>query len=222
MRIVAATLMALWASSANAQDFGSFIGSVVAKWNDDGRTMTLLEPFSYVDPLGIRWDAPAGVSVDGASIPTFAWSIIGGPFEGKYRNASVIHDVACVEKKRSWDKVHHAFYTGMLASGVSSMKAKVMYAAVYHFGPRWPEQKEIRQTTSQLVEQRFCMDIGIGDPVCVVVPRTTTPVETIVRIDVPPPPQTLTREAFERLEKEIEGNESGPTALTLEQIQEYR
>jgi hypothetical protein len=49
----------------------------------------------------------------------------------------VIHDVACVEKKRPWNMVHENFYYGMLASGVEPPRAKVMYAAVYHFGPRW-------------------------------------------------------------------------------------
>jgi hypothetical protein len=32
----------------------------------------------------------------------------------------------------------------MLASGVSMTRAKVMYAAVYHFGPRWPEVRLIK------------------------------------------------------------------------------
>jgi len=72
-----------------------------------------------------------------ASIPRLAWTIIGGPFEGLYRDASVIHDVACVEKSRPWLQVHRTFYLAMLASGVTTVKAKVMYAAVYHFGPRW-------------------------------------------------------------------------------------
>lgn len=223
MRGLAAVLLALWMSSAGAQNIGSFVGSVVAKWSDDGRTMTLVEPFAYVDPTGTRWDAPSGASVDGASIPQFAWSIIGGPFEGKYRNSSVIHDVACVEKRRPWEAVHHAFYTGMLASGVSSVKAKVMYAAVYHFGPRWTEQREIRQITSQTTEQRSRVNIGIGAPVCIVVPRTSTPIETVVKINVPPPPQTLSREAFGRLEKEIEGREASATGgVTLEEIRQYK
>jgi Protein of unknown function (DUF1353) len=64
------------------------------------------------------------------------WSVIGGPFEGLYRNASVIHDVACAEQKRAWYMVHRAFYH-MMASGLGPVQAKIMYAAVYHFGPRW-------------------------------------------------------------------------------------
>lgn len=117
--------------------YGSFVGRVAAEWDSNGRTMTLLEPFAYVDPEGFTWKAPKGSRVDGASIPKIAWSLIGGPFEGRYREASVIHDVACIDKTQSWRKVHRAFYTGMLAAGVTSRLAKVMYAAVYHLGPRW-------------------------------------------------------------------------------------
>lgn len=222
MRIVAALLLGLSTSYASAQSFGSFVGDVVAKWNGDGRTMVLVEPFAYLDPLGVRWDAPKGVTVDGASIPQFAWSLIGGPFEGKYRASSVIHDVACVEKKRPWEAVHQTFYTGMLASGVSATKAKVMYAAVYHFGPRWPVKQEIRQITSQTTEQRSCINIGIGAPVCVTAPITRQPVEAVIKIDVSPPPQTLSREAFDQLQREIESKEHTKTPVSLNQIREYR
>ena len=123
-------------------EYGNFIGRVVAEWLQDGRLMKLVEPFAYLDSKGQRWDAPAGSIVDGASIPQFAWSIIGGPFEGRYRNASVIHDIACVQHQRDWQDVHNVFYMGMLASGVDRMKAKIMYSAVYHFGPRWPAVRE--------------------------------------------------------------------------------
>lgn len=130
----------LWAATCFAQSFGSFVGKVVAEWLDDGRKMKLVQPFAYIDPNGSRWDAPKGWIVDGASIPQIAWSVIGGPFEGSYRNASVIHDVACDQKQRPWRDVHRAFYTAMLAAKVDPIKAKVMYGAVYQFGPRWERQ----------------------------------------------------------------------------------
>src|ERR687892_2905966 len=100
------------------ENFGKFIGQVVARWDDSGREMVLTEPFGYIDPEGNRWDAPAGSVIDGASIPQVAWSVIGGPFEGKYRNASVIHDVACDQRQRPWDKVHLTFYYAMRACDV--------------------------------------------------------------------------------------------------------
>jgi hypothetical protein len=221
MKFIALLLLALSMQTASAQSYGSFIGNVVAKWNADGRTMTLTEPFAYLDPTGTRWDAPTGSTVDGASIPQFAWSIIGGPFEGNYRNSSVIHDVACVERRRPWELVHQAFYTGMLASGVSTVKAKVMYAAVYHFGPRWSVQ-QVRNFATSTSEQRSCVKVGFGEPFCIVIPATSQPVEGVIRIDVPPAPQTLTREAFDRLAADIESKESSQAPVSLDQIRDYK
>jgi hypothetical protein len=105
--------------------------------NSDGRTAVLLAPFGYVDPVGKKWETPTGWTVDGASIPWPLWSIIGSPWTGKYREASVIHDYYCDTKSEPWAVVHKTFYTAMLANGVNEMQAKVMYLAVYRFGPRW-------------------------------------------------------------------------------------
>lgn len=41
-------------------DWGRFEGQVVARWEDDGRSMTLVEPFAYIDPRATRWLAAAG------------------------------------------------------------------------------------------------------------------------------------------------------------------
>ncbi|MFM8436622.1 MAG: DUF1353 domain-containing protein [Planctomycetia bacterium] len=117
--------------------WGHFDGRVVARWHDDGRDMTLVEPFAYVDPARVRWLAPAGSVVNGASIPRPFWSLIGGPFEGRFRNASVVHDVACVDRTRPWRQVHRMFYEACRCGRVGAVKAKTMYYAVYHFGPRW-------------------------------------------------------------------------------------
>ena len=153
-----------WIAPCYAQGPGKFVGKVVTEWLDeDGRKMKLIEPFLYVDPDGSEWNAPIGWVIDGASIPKVAWSVIGGPFEGKYRNASVIHDVACDQKTRPWVDVHRAFYNAMLTGGVDATKAKIMYAAVYHFGPRWirtikvsdvPDEK-LKKTIENLRENAY-------------------------------------------------------------------
>jgi hypothetical protein len=114
-----------------------FQGRVVAEFLGDGRTMRLLEPFSYIDPEGEQWDVPVGAVVDGASIPRVFWSFIGGPFEGKYRDASVVHDYYCDQKNRPWRRVHRVFYNAMIESGVEEALGKLMYYSVYYFGPRW-------------------------------------------------------------------------------------
>jgi hypothetical protein len=140
----AAMLLAVGCSGEKppAAPFGKFEGRVVTSWQDDGRNMRLEEDFAYVDPRGKRWLAPTGSIVNGASIPQAFWSAIGGPFEGPFRNASVVHDVGCDEQKESWESVHLMFHDACRCGGVSSKKAKLMYWAVYNFGPRWPSPGE--------------------------------------------------------------------------------
>ncbi|GAB5458756.1 MAG: hypothetical protein Hens3KO_17860 [Henriciella sp.] len=110
---------------------------LILRMEGDGRTATVLEDFSFVDPNGRKWITPAGWRVDGASIPQSLWGTVGGPFSGRYRAASVIHDRYCDTKTYPWPEVHRAFYDAMIAAGVDKPKATFMYLAVYRFGPRW-------------------------------------------------------------------------------------
>lgn len=121
-----------------AEGFGAFEGlPPEVALLDEGRTVKILKPLTYVAEIGERWHVEPGVIVDGASIPRAFWSLIGGPFEGKYRNASIIHDRFCDLRNRSWDATHRMFHDAMRCSGVGILKAKVMFYAVYRFGPRW-------------------------------------------------------------------------------------
>jgi hypothetical protein len=124
-------------SKGASGEFGCFEGDVVAKWDESGRTMTLKEDFAYVDPREKRWVAPKGSVTDGASIPRPFWSFIGGPFEGRYRKAAVVHDVACRQKSEPWADVHRMFYEACRCGGVEDRMAKTLYWAVYHCGPHW-------------------------------------------------------------------------------------
>lgn len=120
------------------KNWGHFVGVVRTEWLDDGRKMTLLEQFRYVDPFGHVWEAPIGSTIDGASIPKEFWSWIGGPYEGRYRNASVLHDVACDRKDQPWKDVAKMFYYACRAGGTAPAKAKAMYVAVYLYPDnRW-------------------------------------------------------------------------------------
>lgn len=103
----------------------------------DGRLGKLLAPIEYIQHAGKRWPVPAGASLDGASIPRPLWSIIGGPFEGRYRDASIVHDHYCVVKTEPWRMTHRMFFEAMRCSGVNAIRAKVMFYAVHRFGPRW-------------------------------------------------------------------------------------
>jgi hypothetical protein len=181
-----------------AADFGRFEGDIVAVWDANGRNMTLREDFAYLDPQGRRWPAPAGSVVDGASIPRLFWTLIGGPFEGKYRNASVVHDVGCVEMRQTWEDVHRMFFEACRCAGVEESQAKIMYYAVYHFGPRWQPiveeiVKQVPDATGQLVERQVT-------------------VEHAVRIDPPPP----TPDELAQVQEYIQ--EDNPEPLAIERF----
>lgn len=127
-------------SAQAAGQWGSYANRPLALQDlvpPDGRRFSLLHDFNYVDKNGRMWEAPTGLIVDGASIPMPFWSVIGGPFEGLYREASIVHDAGCCAKTKSWKDVHHMFYDAMRCSGVGWVKAKTMFLAVWAFGPRW-------------------------------------------------------------------------------------
>ncbi len=176
-------------------DWGRFEGEVVASWDADGRLMTLRDDFAYIDPTGKRWLAPAGTVVDGASIPRLFWTVIGSPFSGRYRNASVVHDIECDEMREPWEDVHRMFYEACRAGGVEEAQAKVMYYAVYHFGPRWELIAE------NVVEQMIGADGQLLE-------REVT-VQHVVRIDPPPP----TPEELEQVRAYIVEDDPEPEAL---------
>jgi hypothetical protein len=120
----------------------------------------LLAPFGFKDPGGRVWEVPAGVEVDGASIPRAFWTVIGGPFEGNYLNASVVHDHFCRVRTRTAQDTHRTFYYGMRAMGVSEPQAKKMFWAVTTFGPNW-----------QLVSNRDRVPEGVAaEQVAVAIP----------------------------------------------------
>jgi hypothetical protein len=205
-------------SSGRQAQFGHFVGDLETRWLDDGRKMQLLKPFSYVDAAQVEWAAPVDSIVDGASIPQFAWSLIGGPLEGKYRKASVIHDVACDERARPWESVHLAFYYAMLASGVDDDLAKVMYAAVYHFGPRWDlviEHKDIAEAAAPVLERNLKTVIDRRTTARVSV-RALPSRKVDLRMEVKAPLRTVPAADFSQLESDIRRKH-----LSLEQIRDF-
>jgi hypothetical protein len=128
--------------------WGKIEGTIKTEWHPKGRDMTLLEDVKYIDPTGREWIALKGEKINGASIPKAFWSVIGGPYEGPYRDASVFHDVGCSNRNQTWEDVHYMFYTAMRSKGVNEKKAKIMYAAVYRFGPRWKVIKTLSAPVS--------------------------------------------------------------------------
>jgi hypothetical protein len=152
--ISATVLLSLSLSScAHSSIAGQFVGNVVANWSGDERSMKLIEPFAYVDERGVRWEVPAGAIIDGASIPRVFWSIVGSPYTGNYRKASVIHDYYCETMSRSWQDVHKVFFEAQLAEGNSLLHAKLLYSAVYNWGPRWEIVNGKATRTRDIIEK---------------------------------------------------------------------
>ena len=114
-----------------------FSGHVSARWLSDGRSMEIEQRLTYRDGKGRKWFAEKGLIVDGASIPRFFWRFMGGPFSGKYRRASVIHDAYCQSKTVPSKEVHAVFYEMMRFDRVPYVKAVLMWMAVRFFGPRF-------------------------------------------------------------------------------------
>lgn len=63
------------------------------KTTDGGDRKILLKDFIYIDPIWDKIEVPHGFIFDGASIPRFAWSLLGlYPFSSEVVRAGLIHD----------------------------------------------------------------------------------------------------------------------------------
>lgn len=107
------------------------------KATDTYRDIKLVQPFGYIDPRGVHWDVPVGYVTNGASIPTSLWAVVGGPFDGPYRDAAVLHDYYCEAKTRTSDDTHRMYYEAAVARGTSENIASTMYAGLVFGGPVW-------------------------------------------------------------------------------------
>lgn len=123
------------AAHANAR----YLGKLILEPMSNGRLMRLREQFAFIDGQGREWAVPRYAVVDGASIPRVFWSIVGGPWEGTYRDASVIHDWFCAVRTMPWKDTHRMFYEAMLTSNVDPQQARLMFLAVRFAGPTWDD-----------------------------------------------------------------------------------
>jgi len=79
------------------------------------------------------FDIKEGYCFDGASIPRFFWRVIGSNTDNQFLIPALIHDVLCenhqyIDNDRELSsKIFRAL---LLASGVSELKANIMYSAV--------------------------------------------------------------------------------------------
>lgn len=75
---------------------------------------------------------PAGLLVDGASVPRIAWSYV--PPDGRHRRASFAHDVHYCRKTLPKKLADQMFYDMLIEDGVPRWRAGIMYRAVHYFG----------------------------------------------------------------------------------------
>ncbi|MEA3030892.1 MAG: hypothetical protein QOG13_2217 [Sphingomonadales bacterium] len=132
-----------------------FEGVPVVEFLPDGRNIELKSELTFYDSEEIRWSVPPKAVVDGASIPSAFWSLIGSPLTGRYRDASIIHDWFCDQRTRTWEATHRVFYEAMIVSGVTLARAKLMYFAVRWAGPRWEERVSINTNLDVGERYRF-------------------------------------------------------------------
>ncbi|WP_445487854.1 DUF1353 domain-containing protein [Rhodopseudomonas sp. RCAM05734] len=119
-----------------------FIGELQLSPNPadpSGNTKLLAADLLYVDGNAQVWKAGAGDVTDGASIPGLFQPIIGGPWEKAYLPAAVMHDhyTNNAHMVRTWQSTARMFFSAMVVGNVEIIRAKLMYYAVYVFGPHW-------------------------------------------------------------------------------------
>lgn len=116
---------------------GTFSDDPKTLWHTDpdkpDRKMAVLEDFWFVDPDNHEWRTPADYCVDGASIPRALWTVVGSPYTGDYRRASIVHDKACDDAvgnsiaRRAADRM---FFHACRAGLCSVREAIVLYLGV--------------------------------------------------------------------------------------------
>ncbi len=92
----------------------------------------LTRPFKYNNPP-IKIVVPARFESDGASIPRFAYSIIGGRWTGKYVRGAIIHDWLYFSQSYSRKEADKIFLEAMKVLGVSLWKRRIMFLMVSTF-----------------------------------------------------------------------------------------
>ncbi len=103
----------------------------------------------FSDARGQRWVAPERTLTDGASIPRIFVSIVGDPTSPEFISAAALHDAYCGVGNEGgpnfhqayWEDVHIMFYDGLIEGGTPPLIARVMFAAVWLGGPRWPDPR---------------------------------------------------------------------------------
>jgi len=124
------------------QLWGRFHGKVITVWLDSAGEDRRMRIHPETDLVFVRYTgdvihARVGLEFDGASIPVWAWPLIGSPFTGKFRKAAVIHDTLCAKPDRPYRDAHRLMYECCRSLGVGRVRARLIYWALLIGGSKW-------------------------------------------------------------------------------------
>ena len=83
-----------------------------------------------------EFEIKEGYCYDGASIPRFFWRVIGSNAQAEFLIPALIHDVICENHQyvnNNRELSSNVFRALLIASGVSELKANIMFLAVDNF-----------------------------------------------------------------------------------------
>ena len=126
-------------SEANGAEPAGFEGRVVVEWLDDAfvPSMRAVEDFGFRQAKGKFWKVARGQVFDGRGMPPLFCDLVGPPYEGRFRKASMVYESATQRMTEKWDEAQRMFFEAAVAEGVAPQDAKVMYLLLALQGSRW-------------------------------------------------------------------------------------
>ncbi|MBK8457306.1 MAG: DUF1353 domain-containing protein [Phyllobacteriaceae bacterium] len=154
MRGIFVAILLLYSYAASAQTFygrfekesGDFTAqlNITRQKNGNKNSVQFNEEIVFFDSNNFLWKTPRNQLSDGASIPQYAKSLVGGSLDGPYVIPAYLHDYYCCMRIRNDSDTHWMFYESMMAmENIKSWHGYIMYLAVKLLGPKWTVTKKI-------------------------------------------------------------------------------
>jgi hypothetical protein len=118
---------------------GGFEGRVVVEWLDDPfvPSMRTVEDFGFRQKTGKVWKVARGQVFDARGLPPLFGDLVGPPYAGGFRKASMVYESATQTMTEKWDEAQRMFFEAAVAEGVAPLDAKAMYLVLVLQGSRW-------------------------------------------------------------------------------------
>ena len=131
-----------WVMIMHPLGHGCFLGAAVIDFEENGMAMRLRNHLMFRDAQGRLWSAPRGTVSRGGCLPPGVWNLLGPPFLGLHREASIIHEHYCQQRAGHPEEVHQMFYEACRASGVPDPLAKAALRELRSHGADWSDPSE--------------------------------------------------------------------------------